>query len=112
MPLFHADLLFLNHEGGLPRLTAGEGEVERGIQSRCLAGLEDERQSVKEKLNAIRPQAVADVLNLFVRKPFGDVILGVGIVGDVNRLLLLLKRPNNFLDVSLSISEKWTNDIL
>src|SRR5215468_9660497 len=36
MPLFHADLLLLNHDSGLPLLMAGEGEVEGGVQSRRL----------------------------------------------------------------------------
>src|SRR5919109_4675399 len=59
MPLFHADLLFLNHDSCLPLLIASEGEVEGGVQSRRLAGLEDVRHSVKENLDGVRPQAVA-----------------------------------------------------
>src|SRR5919206_277306 len=53
MPLLHAHFLVLNHDSGLPRLMAGEGEVESGVQSRRLAGLEDVRQSVKENLYGV-----------------------------------------------------------
>ena len=59
MPLFHADLLLLNHDSCLPLLMAGEGEVERGVQSRRLAGLEDVWHSFQENLDGVRPQAVA-----------------------------------------------------
>src|SRR5438552_3820443 len=52
MPLFHADLLLLNHDSRLPLLMAGEGEVKCGVQSRRLAGLEDVRHSVQEDLDA------------------------------------------------------------
>src|SRR5438552_13903751 len=48
MPLFHADLLFLNHDSCLPLLMAGEREVESRVQSRRLARLEDMRHSAKE----------------------------------------------------------------
>src|SRR5215216_3529594 len=34
VPLFHGDLLLLNHDSCLPLLIAGEGEVEGGVQSR------------------------------------------------------------------------------
>src|SRR2546421_12517410 len=62
-------------------------------------------------LNAVRPQAVAYVLDLFVGKPFGDVILGVGILGDVNRLFLLLKGPHDVLEMCLTIGEEWSDDL-
>src|SRR3954469_10206087 len=42
MPLVYADRLFLYQDSCLPLLVAGEGEVESGVQSRGLAGLEDE----------------------------------------------------------------------
>src|SRR5438034_9724252 len=54
MPFFHADLLFLNHDSCLPLFMAGEGEVEGGVQSRRLPGLEDVRQSVKENTYGVR----------------------------------------------------------
>lgn len=89
MSLLHPDFLVLDHDRCLPLLTTGKREVVGGVQSRGFPGLEDVRHSVQENLDTVWPQAVADVLNLFVGKPFGDVILGVGILGDVDRLFLL-----------------------
>src|SRR5438552_750245 len=56
MSLFHADLLLPNHDSCLPLLMAGEGEVERGVQSRRLAWLEDVRHSFQKNLDGVRPQ--------------------------------------------------------
>src|SRR5204863_3231910 len=111
MPLFYADRLLLNDDSCLPLLIAGEGEVEGGVQSSRLAWLEDVRHSAKENPDGVGPQAVAHVLDFFVGKAFGDRYLGVRILGDVNRLLLLLKRPNNFLEVCLAISQERPNNV-
>src|SRR6184192_2497705 len=111
MPLFHAYSLVLNDDSCLPLLMAGESEVESGIQSRRLAGLEDARHSIQENLYGVRPQAVAHVLDLFVGKPFADMILSVGILRDVNRLFLLLKGPHDLFEVCLPIGEERSNDI-
>src|SRR5436190_14013294 len=69
MSLFHADLLLPNHDSCLPLLMAGEGEVERGVQPRRLAWLEDVGHSFQENLDGVRPQAIAQMLDLFVGKP-------------------------------------------
>src|SRR4030095_5149923 len=53
MPLFHADLLFLNHDSCLPLLMAGERELEGGVQSRRLARLEDVWHSFQENLDGV-----------------------------------------------------------
>src|SRR5439155_20669109 len=106
MSLIHADPLFLNHDSRLPLLTAGEGEVESGVQSRRLAWLEDVRHSLKKDLDAVRPQAVSHMLDFLVGKPLRDVILSVGILGDINRLFLLLKGSHDFLEMCLPIGEE------
>ena len=111
MPLFHADLLLLNHDSCLPLLMAREGEVERGVQPRRLAWLEDVWHSFQENLDGVRPQGVAHKFDLFVGKPLGDMILSVGIPGDVNRLFLLLKGPHDILEMRLPIGEERSNDI-
>src|SRR6185437_11216539 len=111
MSLLDVKLLSFDGDSCLPLLTAGESKVERGIEPRRFTWLEDVRHSVQKILDSVRPQAVAHVLDFFVGKPSGDVILGVGISGDVNRLLLLLKRPHNFREMFLAIGEKWRNDI-
>src|SRR5438132_1691825 len=80
MPLFHAYSLVLNDDSCLPLLTAGEGEVEGGVQPSRLAWLEDVWHSIQENPDGVRPQAIAHVLDLFVGKPFGDMILSVGIL--------------------------------
>src|SRR2546421_10010807 len=103
MPLLHADLLVLNHDSCLPLLMAGEGEVERSVQPRRLAWLEDVWHSFQENLDGVRPQGVADVLDLFVGKPLGDMIFTIGVPSDVNRLCLLLKGPHDILQMLLPI---------
>ena len=50
-------------------------------------------------------------LDFFAGKPFGDRRLGVGILGDVNRLFLLLKRPHDVLEMGLPISEERPNNV-
>jgi hypothetical protein len=54
MPLFHTDFLFLNHDSCLPLLSAGEGEVVRGVQSRRLTWLEDVWHSSEENRDGVR----------------------------------------------------------
>src|SRR5207253_10565248 len=103
--------LVLNDDSCLPLLTAGEGEVEGGVQPSRLAWLEDVWHSIQENPDGVRPQAIAHVLDLFVGKPFGDMILSVGILRDVNRLFLLLKGPHDFLEMCLPIGEERSNDV-
>jgi hypothetical protein len=103
MPLFNANLLFLDHHRRLAMLTPRESKVVRRVQPHRLAGLEDVWHSIQENINSVRSQAVAYVLNFLVRKPFRNMILGIGVLGDVNRLFLLLKGPYDFLEIGLAI---------
>src|SRR5438046_9605020 len=51
MPLFHAYSLVPNDDSCLPLLIAGESEVESGVQSRRLAGLDAVRHSLQATLS-------------------------------------------------------------
>ena len=77
-------------------LLAGEAEVIDGPKSCRLARLERESQPRQESLNRPGPQAVVNPLGLLVREAAGHVLLGVRAGDDVNRLLLLLQRTNDF----------------
>lgn len=77
MSLFHADLLLSNDDGCLPRLVAGEGEVESGVQSRRLAWLEDIGHSPKEYLDGVRSQAVACIRGIHA-SIFSDLFAWAG----------------------------------
>src|SRR5215469_6482992 len=109
MPLFHAELLVLNHDRCLSLLMANESEVEGRVQSRRLARLEDVWHSGKENRDAVRSQAVTHMLDLFAGKALGDMIFSIGILGDVYRLFLLLKRPHHIFEMCLPVGEEWPN---
>src|SRR5919204_4012493 len=98
--------------GWTRKLVAGEGEVEGGAQAGRLTRLEDVRRALEEDLDAAGPQAVADVLEPLVREPLGGVLLGIGVLHDVDRLFLLLQRADDLLHVRLAVGQERRDHVL
>src|SRR5262245_26851091 len=92
---------------------ARESEVVSRLKPFCFAALEHERQSVEKSANRTSPiQSVAYVFGLFVWKPPRNVFFGVGAGNDIDRLLLLLQRLDDVLQVAFAIRKKRPDHIL
>src|SRR5438874_1568946 len=101
-----------DRDGRLLRLLAGEGEVVNGVQLRRLPGLERERKTRQEALDRAGPQAVADSFDRLEGKTTGRMLLGVRAGDDVDRLLLVLQRADDFPQVPGPVGEVGADDLL
>src|SRR5262245_17917294 len=106
MTLTDREVLLADADRGLNLLRTGEGEVICRIQSFCPSALKCERQSSEESSNRTGVKTVADTLQLFIRKPPRDVFFSVRTLYYIDRLLFLLQRLHDFLQIIFAISEK------
>ena len=67
---------------------------------------------MQEPVDVAGPQAVADQFGFLLRESLGDVILGVRILQNVDRLLFPLQRFDDLFQVRFLVGKVRADDIL